>query len=510
MSLDLAFGIARTGLLATQRALADVSQNIANARSEGYTRKESQAEAASFAGQGMGVRLGAAARSVDATLVTERNARATEAAAAEARETLLTGIEAAHGTVGAGDTLGDAIATLEGSFLALAAAPAEGGLQRQVVADAQALALRFNEVAQAVGDARTQAQSGMAQGVREANAALRQVAALSAQIIATRANAGASGELEDQRDAAIARLAEQLPVRAIPQADGGVVLLSGSVTLPLDARRDVLSFDETAIGPNAWHGAGGTLPGITLDGRDITGQVQGGRLGALAAMRDQMLPRFQAELDLAAGTLAARMQAQGLRLFTDAAGTVPDMAAAYAAPASGQLGFSNRMQVNPAVLAAPRLVRDGTHAVAASAGGPTAFTPNPLGGPAGFATLAQRVTSFALGAEASAGNPWPAIGTGGLGPDGTLSSPFMAQGAVEGFAAALTGAQVAGRAEATAALGRATTLRDGLEARLAAESGVDTDAEMAAMVRLQNAYAANARVMSTAQEMFDLLFSIGR
>lgn len=510
MSLDLAFGIARTGLLSTQRALADVSQNIANARTEGYTRKAAEPEAAAFAGQGMGVRLGAATRSVDAALVGERNARASDAAAAEVRERLLAGIEAAHGTVGSGNTLGDAIATMGGAFLALGAAPADAGLQRQVVADAREVATRFNEVAQAVGDARAQAQAGMAQGVREANAALRQVAALSAQIIAARGAGASSATLEDQRDAAIASLAKQLPVRAIPQADGGVVLLSGSVTLPLDARRDVLSFDEGAIGPNTWHGTGGTLPGVMLDGRDITRMIGGGAIGALAGLRDEVLPRFQAELDLAAGTLAARMQAQGLRLFTDASGAVPDMTQGYAVPAAGQVGFANRMQVSADVLAAPRLVRDGTHAVTGSAGGPTAFTPNPAGGPAGFATLVARVTTHALGATASEGNAWPGIGTTGLGPDGSLASPFMAQGAVQGFAAALTGAQVAGRAEASAALERANVLRAGLDARLSAESGVDTDAEMAAMVRLQNAYAANARVMTTAQEMFDLLFSIGR
>ena len=40
MSLDLAFGIARSGLLTTQRQLAQVSQNIANADTPGYTRKE--------------------------------------------------------------------------------------------------------------------------------------------------------------------------------------------------------------------------------------------------------------------------------------------------------------------------------------------------------------------------------------------------------------------------------------------------------------------------------------
>ena len=54
---------------------------------------------------------------------------------------------------------------------------------------------------------------------------------------------------------------------------------------------------------------------------------------------------------------------------------------------------------------------------------------------------------------------------------------------------------------------QAGTLPDleGLEARFAQRSGVDVDTEMAAMVTLQNAYAANARVMSTVQAMWDAL-----
>jgi flagellar hook-associated protein 1 FlgK len=39
---------------------------------------------------------------------------------------------------------------------------------------------------------------------------------------------------------------------------------------------------------------------------------------------------------------------------------------------------------------------------------------------------------------------------------------------------------------------------------------VDPDAEMAAMVQLQNAYAANARVLGTVQSMWDSLLAAVR
>ena len=39
MSLDIALGVARSGLAAVQRSLAQTAQNIANADTPGYTRK---------------------------------------------------------------------------------------------------------------------------------------------------------------------------------------------------------------------------------------------------------------------------------------------------------------------------------------------------------------------------------------------------------------------------------------------------------------------------------------
>ena len=53
-------------------------------------------------------------------------------------------------------------------------------------------------------------------------------------------------------------------------------------------------------------------------------------------------------------------------------------------------------------------------------------------------------------------------------------------------------------------------MKQGLEARFSQRSGVDVDTEMAAMVTLQNAYAANARVMSTVQAMWDALLGAVR
>lgn len=511
MSLDLAFGIARSGLLATQRALANVAQNITNADTPGYTRKSATATSLTTEGMPLGVRLGEARRHVDAALIAERNYRGGEAAAATVRERLLAGIEAVHGATDSGDSLGDTIAALRSSLTSLRGAPGDTGLQRDAAQAAVTVATRFNEVADAVGEARQQAQDGIVDEVQKINDGLRQIADLTRLIQGDTARGLPTGDLEDQRDLLLSKLSESLPVQALHQSDGGLVLVTkGGLGLPLDGGTDALATQMASLGPSSYYGAGGSIPPITLGGVDITRQLVGGKLGEYINLRDSTLPRYQAELDVAASQLASRFDAQGLTLFTGGSGTVPDVSLGYSNPASGQIGFANQIRISTAVVSNPALLRDGTHNVVGTPGGPTAFTTNPAGGPSGFATLLDRVIDHSLGETVSDGVNWAPIPASGLGPDGSLSSPFIPARSVEAYAATLTGAQTADRAAATTAKTRAEGLRAGLEARFQSESGVDPDAEVANLIKLQNAYAANARVMTTAQQMWDALQSVGR
>jgi flagellar hook-associated protein 1 len=299
-------------------------------------------------------------------------------------------------------------------------------------------------------------------------------------------------------------------VQAVKRSDGDLLLVAkGGIVLPLDPGRDVLAAGEATVGAGSYYGAGGTLPGVTLNGLDITPQLSGGRLGEYVAMRDSTLPRYQAEADELAANLAARFDGEGLRLFTDVDGSsVPDPTQPYAG--SAQIGFAGRIQVNPAVTANPALLRDGTHAVAGGATGPSAFTPNPAGGPIGFAALIDRVLNYSFGANAATGQPWPGIATAGLGPDGSLASPFSAPAALGDYASRITAAQTGDRAAATTAKDQAEALKTSLEGRFAQQSGVNPDAEMASIVTLQNAYAANAKVLSTVQSLFDTLLGAVR
>jgi flagellar hook-associated protein 1 FlgK len=507
MSLDAALVVARSGLRLLDRQMARASDDIANAGTEGHTRKVLQGRALEADGSGIGVRGMVAARDVDLALISAADRARSESAAAELTERLLSGVESVHGRPEDGDSLAGRLAGLRGGFVLLQEAPADSNRRSGALEAARALAAQFNTVAGAIGEARQAAQDALVEEVGAVNAALSEVARLNIDIRREIAAGRGGAALEDQRDQAIARVAESLELRVIRRASGEVTLLArGGLVLPLRADGAALRIDQATVGPGAYHGGG--LPGVLLDGQDVTRQLAGGRMAAAATARDATLPRLQAELDLAAAHVAQRFQAQGLTLFTDGAGAVPDVTQPYAG--SLQLGFAGVMRVNQAVIDNPGLLRDGTDAVAGLPGEPTAFTPNPPGGPAGFATMVARVLDHVFGTTLAPGVAHAAIPATGLGPDGTLSTTLSGLVALEDHAAALVTEQSALRAEATDRRGRADSLGEVLGARLAERSGVDVDKEVAAMVELQTAYGVNARVISTIQAMWDALFGAVR
>ncbi|MBR0657375.1 flagellar hook-associated protein FlgK [Plastoroseomonas arctica] len=509
MSLGAALAISQSGLAYTQRALAVAADNVANASTAGYTRKTLASLSSAVAGQGIGVRIGLAARDVDAALVAQINKAGGTLAAATAREDILRAVEDAHGQTGQADSLGDRVAALRTSFIALRADPATPSWQGDVMVAADAVVDRIRAAYGAVTAARQRSQDGVAKAVADINRDIARIGTVTDQIRQGRIIGISTANLEDQRDAILASLSENLPVRALATEDGGISLVTeGGQWLSIPAQGAAFATSPALLGDGSYYGLGGTIPAVTLYGNDITARVKGGRLGAFIALRDTTLPRYAAELDVAAATLAARFDAQGLTLFTGGDGTVPDPTQPYAG--SPVQGFAAAFRVNPAIAEAPRLLRDGSQAIAGSPLGAADFTPNPADGPAGFTTLIDRILGNTFGSEAQVGVAWAPIATTGLGPDGTLASPFLAPGSIADYAAQVSASQTGERGAASVAVDDAKLLADGLASRFAERSGVDVDRELSLMVTLQNAYAANARVMSTVQAMWDALMQAVR
>jgi flagellar hook-associated protein 1 FlgK len=513
MSLAGALSIANSGLANVSAQLALVSHNVANASTPSYSVETFDPQSLTAGGVGMGVLTGPAVRSVNQALQAETMAQNSTVAGLQTTQTALQSIDAISGTPGQGNDLGSLLGNLQNQFSTLLTDPANPTQQSAVVSSAATLAQGINILSNGYTTQRQTAQNGIVAEVGAANSALGTIGSLSAQIVALQANGQSTADLENQRDSAVQTLSQLLSVSVMVQSNGNMVVSSASgVTLPTygspGAPAATSSGPLSVIGANVQPGAyypGGGISGIMLGGVDVTDRLTGGQLGANVTLRDTTLPTYEAGLDEFSQNMASQFAAQGLTLFTDPNGNVP--AGGGTPVQSGYVGFAAEIQVNPAVQTDPSLVVDGNTTVAGSATGAGAFTPNPSNGPAGFTTLITDVLNYTFGADAQPGVPQPPANTTGLGADGTLSAPFGVPQTLGDFAAAITGAEANDSSGTTSQLGTEQAMQTTLTTQLSSQSGVNIDQQMSLMIQLQNAYGANAKVMSAVQNMFSELLN---
>ena len=448
MRLDGVLTQAASGLESVTRRLGTVSQNVANANTPDYVRETLPVDSLVAGGIGMGVRSGVATRSVDAALQADLFAAGGHVADGQVRQAALAAIDEASGAPGSGQDLPGLVGALRDAFSTLASDPSNQTQQRTVINRAGDLARGINGLGNAIGAARQLAQDNLVNDVQAANVALRSVGQLSDQVIAARSRGESTAALEDSRDVAMRAATALTGAQFLPQTNGGLLAFSGGTSLPLGASSGPLALGNATLGP------GTTAPAVTVVG--ALAPLGGGRIGAELDLRDVVLPGLQTGVDGFAHALTSGFVAQGLALFTDASGTVPTTA-----------GYAQTIQVNPAVKTSPRMVRDGSAAA----------------GAAGDTTLIDAVLSSVLN-----------------GGSGTISG--QASDLVAGHA------QLA--ATAASRLSSDQGVQSSLQAKLNAQTGVSVDTEMTDMVRLQNSYGANARVISAVQAMWDQLLSAVR
>lgn len=450
MSLDSVLNTSASGLESVSRRIATVSQNVANASTAGYVRETVDVNSIAAAGQGMGVRTGIVTRSMDERLQADALAASASVVGQQTRSDALASIDAASGTPGSGFDLPSLLGALRDGFTRLQADPANVAQQLAVVSGAGALARGVNALGKVVSDARQSAQDAAVADIDAANHALHDIGSLSDRIIAARSGGQSTADLEDQRDRSIRTLSDLTGARVLQQPNGDALAMAGGLVLPLRDATGPLVLASATIAPDTLPAA---MPQVSLDGVPVTGQPMGGRIGANLALRDSTLPGLQAGLDQFAQSLAARFDLQGMTLFTDAAGTVP----ALPTP-----GLAQSLRVSAAAIATPSMVRDGA--------GPA--------GAAGSTALIDRVLDRVLGS---------------------------ASGSLVATASALVSQNAGLAADAAGQLATGQAVQASLDKKLADETGVSLDTETADLVRLQNAYAANAKVMSASQAMWTQL-----
>ncbi|HET6220614.1 MAG TPA: flagellar basal body rod C-terminal domain-containing protein, partial [Dongiaceae bacterium] len=311
--------------------------------------------------------------------------------------------------------------------------------------------------------------------------------------IALHGNAGQdTTELEDQRDAQLDKLSDEMGITyftrgqndLVVMTEGGTTLVDGTTVHPLSFTRVSQIVPELTYNP----GVGG-LSGITVDGQDIApgsgyaGAIRSGRLAGLFELRDQTMPQAQAQIDELASALADGFQrvdstvtAAGMTgLFTDG-GLAHDRT-----DPTQVTGLAARIAVNSLVVPEQGgnvwRIRTGMNATAP--------------GDPGNQT---QVRAFqALFDESIAFDP-----SAGLSSNATIGD----------YATQFVGFQGNQRAALDDLARYQSTISQTLDTQRLDVEGVNVDDEMQKMLLIEQSYAASAKVIEAVRDMLDKLLEI--
>ncbi|NGM37764.1 flagellar hook-associated protein FlgK [Methylobacterium sp. DB0501] len=276
-----------------------------------------------------------------------------------------------------------------------------------------------------------------------------------------------------------------LGVRNAAGAGRNLILMptNGAAPNPIDP---ALTDDPTALvvpidisgGPSTFAGKIGAALGAGF----TVSATPNGAAGAVRLLTDPAtlaLTGASASVTVPTGAADTQTGSGPLALFVDGGNGNAVFTGSFEG-GSHLTGFSQRLAVNPAVIA------DTTALVTYAAGTESGDTARPR-----FLTdaLTGRTLTFSAGS-----------GIGGV------SAPRSAT--VIGFAQSVIDARGAASAEAQQLDEGQSIALSSAQSRFGQESGVSVDEEMSKLIQLQTAYSANARVLTAARDMLDTLLRL--
>ncbi|WP_120010419.1 flagellar hook-associated protein FlgK [Teichococcus vastitatis] len=357
MSLQAALSTALSSLAAEQRQSALIANNIANANTEGYVRRDLPRSESLVGGTGAGVSTGTVKRATDAALAAaSRTASANEAYAG----TLQGLLEAYTAKIGQGSderSISHRLGAFQTAMTTLSAEPSNAVAQSQALSSAQDLVASLHDMTAAVSTARSDADLSVARDVDAVNSALDSLAEIDRQMAYASARGASTAEFEDKRDTLIAKIGAVVPLRVFDNGPGQLILMSdGGNTLYDSTTVHHLSFTHTP-GIPAESGSTG-LSQVTVDGQALRSS-ESGSIAAALTLRDKTLPGFNDMLDQVATQLANAFQSADGTLTGGVAGLFVDPLKKNAADAlvwdqvkGGDAGYpvsgmASRIAINP-------------------------------------------------------------------------------------------------------------------------------------------------------------------
>lgn len=312
MSISAALNTARAGLNVVGARADLVATNVANASTPGYIRRALSVSETILGGQTSGVEITGIDRSVDARLTEERRRLSSDLAQADVLSETWGTLSQRIGDDLESSVLFRNITAFDAALKDAAQSPESTTHANQVVLSANNLVSEFTSLSALISQERQRADQDIAASVDALNASLRDIEDLNRSLASIDRGSAEAAALFDERGRVLDRIAEFLPIQTHPRESGAIdVLTSEGVFLVAGPAREVSFNAANAVG-SAQSLANGTLSGLMVDDTDITpgvgtfGAASSGSLAALFTLRDTDLPELETQLDTMAQDLIER------------------------------------------------------------------------------------------------------------------------------------------------------------------------------------------------------------
>ena len=483
MSLSSAMNSAVSGLSVTSRLADLASNNIANAATPGYVRRQGEVSSVVLGGQASGVSMTGIRRDISTLLLNDIRVADAAVGDRDARLAALNQIEESLGLDGE-DSLTGKMAALDSALIAATSRPEAESRLQTVLSAMQGVVSHLSQASQAIQSVREEADAAIASQVEALNTTLSQVKDLNSRILSEKVAGRDTSSLEDLRQKQVDSIASIVPIRQVTRENGDIALYSQNGAPLLDGKASVFGFTPTRAISAEMTIEDGPLSGLTLNGHQMSlsekGLLAGGSLIAQFTIRDSLATEAQAQLDGFARDLVERFQDSAVdpTLAPGQAGVFTDAGGPFS-PAN-EAGLSARLGINAAI------DPDQGGGVWRLREGIGATSPSLVGDSALLTAMQQ------------------ALARPGVPTSGALSPVARSLSAL---ASDLVSSVARDRVEsedlATFARSRSTSLQEKAQAQ-----GVDTDQELQNLLLIEQAYAANARVIQTIDNMLSTLMEL--
>ena len=287
------FGIGISGLNAAQRAFDIIGNNIANAATEGYHRQRLNLTPA-YSSQvgpvilGGGVDIAGITRMIDGFLEKEILRQQSSLEQVSQELSMLSTVENAFGELSGSGGLSTALDDFFNALRDLSAHPAETIWQNQAVTSAQIMAAKFKTLGHFLTTLESQISLEAENVTNQINDLIGTIAELNHNINKQEISSGQAYNLRDQRDQCITELSKLISIETVSREYGVVDISTNGILLVVNNSAFEL---EVGIDENLELGI------AAAGGLNYNTDVQGGRLGALLSLKNDLIADIQNDLD---------------------------------------------------------------------------------------------------------------------------------------------------------------------------------------------------------------------